>query len=38
MRQTRMEVPADEMSLSAGHPGLERFKIINEMLVEPSIN
>jgi hypothetical protein len=37
MRQTRIEIPADEKSLSAGHPGLERFKIINEMLVEQSL-
>ena len=37
MRQTRIEVPADEESLSAGHPGLERFKVINKMPVEQSV-
>jgi hypothetical protein len=37
MRQIRIEAPADEKSLSAGHPGLERFKIINEMQVEQSV-
>lgn len=37
MRQTRIEVPSVEKSLSADHQGLERFNIINEMLVEQSL-
>ena len=36
-RQTRIEVPADEKYVSAGQPGRDRFKIINEMLVKQSL-